>query len=185
MEKREQVIAVSHLEARLQAIEDEIRRLTVERDVLRRIVATAPRMARDMVPASPARTIGSAIAQAMAAGVSAGITVASSGAAEQSGTTASSSMTMTASPRVIGHRATTFQTLPENVAREKPRTERIVDYVRDVPGQTSGEIADVLVRSGMAATAAEPKKLIQTVLGQLVSQGRLRRDEDGRFYVVA
>lgn len=61
----------------------------------------------------------------------------------------------------------------------------IVDFVRDNPGKTSGEIADVLVARGLALGAAEPRKTIQTVLGQLVSANRVRKDDEGRHYVDA
>lgn len=74
----------------------------------------------------------------------------------------------------------TIATVPR--AGRAKNTDVLVAHVRAHPGQDSASIADALMAAGFNR-GQRTKKLVQTQLGSLASNGRLRKTEDGRYYV--
>jgi hypothetical protein len=60
-------------------------------------------------------------------------------------------------------------------------TGKIEQWVKDHPGHFSSKVADMLTPM-VSPAAGDRRKVVLTRLGQLVKQGRLSRDHEGRLY---
>jgi hypothetical protein len=61
--------------------------------------------------------------------------------------------------------------------------QELTDFIRAHPGQNSAQIATALRLAGVAKSSKEPKKTIQTLLGQLRERGQVLRDGIGHYTV--
>jgi hypothetical protein len=75
-----------------------------------------------------------------------------------------------------GHSAPPPQTL----------TNFVVDFVRDHPGLTSTEIAEMVIdayaRQQKTIGGSDPRKSVLTTIGAVAQKQRIRKDADGRYY---
>lgn len=67
-------------------------------------------------------------------------------------------------------------------------TDTVVDYVRRNPGLVSSDISDGIIaefaQRGDVVGGSDPRKTLLTTVGAQVQKGRIRRDSDGRHYVL-
>lgn len=86
--------------------------------------------------------------------------------------------------RALRALAVTFPNSNGYVPTAKPPTltDTVVEWVAKHPGQTSAEIRDGILGTGMKIGGADASKTLLTTIGAVVTKDRIRKDGEGKHW---